>query len=285
MPLVVLCGQPCTGKSTVAAALAEVLRSKGLEVEVLSETSLHLERDASYGDVPSEKRTRGLLRSTVDRRLSKRAVLIVDSLNNIKGYRYELWCIARTVATRYCLLHCDVLEATARAWNDARRAAGAPCYSAAVFEDLARRFETPSTRNRWDMPLVLQEVAAALSDAPAPARSGVVARELTPNLATALEPVAATNLLAEVNRASQDVIAAVTHAQALAAGGPAGRVELGAGVAQLELARPVGPAELRRHKRDFIRLATQSGCGVRLGGRAAAMRSFADYLRGRLEAG
>lgn len=39
-------------------------------------------------DVPSEKRTRGLLRSAVERRLSKRAVLIVDSLNNIKGYRW-----------------------------------------------------------------------------------------------------------------------------------------------------------------------------------------------------
>lgn len=45
--------------------------------------------------------------------------------------------------------------------------------------------------------------------------------------------------------------------QALAAGGPAGRVDLGAESAPLELARPVGPAELRRHKRDFLRLATQ----------------------------
>ena len=45
--------------------------------------------------------------------------------------------------------------------------------------------------------------------------------------------------------------------QALAAGGPAGRVDLGAESAPLELARPAGPAELRRHKRDFLRLATQ----------------------------
>ena len=29
----------------------------------------------------------------------------------------------------------------------------------------------------------------------------------------------------------------------------------------------------------------QGGCGVRLGSRAAAMRSFADYVRGRLEDG
>ena len=59
----------------------------------------------------------------------------------------------------------------------------------------------------------LQEVAAALTDAPAALRRGAVARELTPNLATAQEPTAATNLLAEVDRAVQDVIAAVTRAQ------------------------------------------------------------------------
>ena len=45
-------------------------------------------------DVPSEKRTRGLLRSAVDRRLSKRAVLVVDSLNNIKGYRWAALLLA-----------------------------------------------------------------------------------------------------------------------------------------------------------------------------------------------
>lgn len=40
-----------------------------------------------------------------------------------------------------------------------------------------------------------------------------MARELKPNLATVHEPIAATNLLAEVDRAAQDVIAAVTQAQ------------------------------------------------------------------------
>ena len=56
-------------------------------------------------------------------------------------------------------------------------------------------------------------MAAALTDAPAAVRRGAVARELTPNLATAQEPAAATNLLAEVDRAVQDVISAVTQAQ------------------------------------------------------------------------
>ncbi len=180
---------------------------------------------SALADAVSEKRTRGLLRSAVQRRLNKRSVLIVDSLNNIKGYRcrccgppcfftcltpagnlkyacllspagrgvrgssvilavqsralqsyscrtrktagccfarYELWCVARTAATRYCMLHCDAPVERARAWNDARRAARAPCYSPAVFEDLARRFETPSERNRWDTPLFRVQPGAAV---------------------------------------------------------------------------------------------------------------------------
>lgn len=31
-------------------------------------------------------------------------MLILDSPNDIKGYRYELWCVARGAATRYCLV-------------------------------------------------------------------------------------------------------------------------------------------------------------------------------------
>ncbi len=71
--------------------------------------------------------------------------------------------------------------------------------------------------------------------------------------------------------------------QALAAGGAAGRVALGGGAAPLVLTRAVGAGELRRLKRLFLKLATQGGCGVRLAGRDAAMRSFAEYLRGHLE--
>jgi hypothetical protein len=59
-----------------------------------------------------------------------------------------------------------------------------------------------------------QELAAALSDAaPAAARCRPLARDLTSNPATAVEPVAAPNLLAEVDRAAQDVVTAIMRAQ------------------------------------------------------------------------
>lgn len=48
MPLVLLSGQPCCGKSTIAGQLAEHLRGHGLEVIVVSVETVGLERNAAY---------------------------------------------------------------------------------------------------------------------------------------------------------------------------------------------------------------------------------------------
>jgi protein KTI12 len=45
MPLVVLVGQPCSGKSGVAARLAALLDG---QVLVVDEPSVHVQRDAAY---------------------------------------------------------------------------------------------------------------------------------------------------------------------------------------------------------------------------------------------
>ncbi|EFN54627.1 hypothetical protein CHLNCDRAFT_11683, partial [Chlorella variabilis] len=152
MPLIVISGLPCSGKSTAAAALAEVCRQRGQEVQVVDEDSVHLQRNISYAaDAASEKVARGTLLSAMDRCLTRSRIVIFDTHNNIKGYRYQLWCIARQAATRYCLVHVDTPPDTCRQWNQQRDAAGA--YSEAIFEDLACRFERPDSRNRWDSPL------------------------------------------------------------------------------------------------------------------------------------
>lgn len=50
MALVVMCGQPCSGKSAAAACLAAALRSSSpdLTVRIIDELSLHLGRNDSY---------------------------------------------------------------------------------------------------------------------------------------------------------------------------------------------------------------------------------------------
>lgn len=48
MPLVIVCGQPCSGKSSAAKWLADSFSEKGQDVSVIDEPSLHLSRNTSY---------------------------------------------------------------------------------------------------------------------------------------------------------------------------------------------------------------------------------------------
>jgi protein KTI12 len=59
--------------------------------------------------------------------------------------------MAKTANTRYCVTHCELPTEVSRGWN-AERTEGS--YSPEVFEDLAGRFESPDTKNRWDVPLL-----------------------------------------------------------------------------------------------------------------------------------
>jgi hypothetical protein len=52
MPLIVISGLPCSGKSTVAGALADLCRQRGQEVQIVDEESLHLQRNDSYKGGP-----------------------------------------------------------------------------------------------------------------------------------------------------------------------------------------------------------------------------------------
>jgi protein KTI12 len=48
MALVVLSGQPCSGKSTAAAALRQLLQARGLDVILIDEPGLGMARNESY---------------------------------------------------------------------------------------------------------------------------------------------------------------------------------------------------------------------------------------------
>ncbi|KAE9595518.1 putative protein KTI12/L-seryl-tRNA(Sec) kinase [Lupinus albus] len=63
MALVVICGQPCSGKSKAALCLVEALKeSDSKQVRVIDEAFFHLDRNQSYVNMPSEKNLRGVLR-------------------------------------------------------------------------------------------------------------------------------------------------------------------------------------------------------------------------------
>jgi len=55
-----------------------------------------------YPESQSEKTARGALFTAIRRQLALDTVLIVDAMNYIKGFRYQIYCAAREMKVRFC---------------------------------------------------------------------------------------------------------------------------------------------------------------------------------------
>ncbi|KAL5062054.1 hypothetical protein RYX36_023791, partial [Vicia faba] len=227
--------------------------------------------------------------SEVDRSLSKDTIIIVDSLNSIKGYRYELWCLARAAGIRYCVVYCDVEDNDCRKWNQERRENGEDGYDDVIFEDLVRRFEKPERRNRWDSPLfelrssdfgsIVDDVVSYITKKVDSKTRDV--KILQPTIATQTSRFSDANSLYELDKATQEVTNAIAEAQSRDLGMlSANGISIGKDLPPINLSRSVGLPELRRLRRTFMKLTGQTS----LSGRAppsdsdSAKRMFIDYL-------
>ena len=64
MPLIVICGNPCCGKTTVANKLKEYFeKQKNLVVNLINEESLNVDKNECYKDSLNEKNHRSHIRS------------------------------------------------------------------------------------------------------------------------------------------------------------------------------------------------------------------------------
>ena len=105
MPLIVMCGRPSSGKSKRAQEIKKYIEENlKLEVIIINEESLGIDRNKCYVDNIKEKEMRGSLRSNVEKTLNDKNVVILDSLNYIKGLRYELYCLARSAKSTNCVV-------------------------------------------------------------------------------------------------------------------------------------------------------------------------------------
>ncbi|KAG6037245.1 hypothetical protein E4U41_005251 [Claviceps citrina] len=203
MPLIIVSGLPTSGKSTRAKQLYDYLAGRIAETEparyrlhLISDDSLSISR-AVYDLSPdtvrlhtrsanaSEKDARAALYGTVKRVLSDRDFVILDGLNYIKGWRYQLHCEAKAMRTPNCILRVACSVDQARQVNEERlqrakpladdRAstadqdesrgdgnkkeeahnaeAGAEPYSRSNWDNLVFRYEEPNPMTRWDSPL------------------------------------------------------------------------------------------------------------------------------------
>jgi len=153
MPLIIISGHPCIGKTTFATELKRYLEETECSVVLINEESLGISCSTGYSSSFAEKTTRGSIKSAVDHSLSSTAWVIVDSMNYIKGFRYELYCLARTIKSTHCCIWLSCDEGTSDTWSAQREQSSGASYPADVLGDLRRRFEPPNERNRWDRPL------------------------------------------------------------------------------------------------------------------------------------
>ncbi|KAM7199078.1 Chromatin associated protein KTI12 [Naviculisporaceae sp. PSN 640] len=147
MQLIIITGLPCSGKSTRAKQLHDYLAER-IASESTSSTAtttpkyrLHLISDqtqsisrAVYDLSPeklpahvrsanaSEKDARAALYGAVKRVLSPRDIVILDGLNYIKGWRYQLFCEAKNLRTPSAVLQIGCTVDRARQVNEARLA-------------------------------------------------------------------------------------------------------------------------------------------------------------------
>lgn len=125
MPLVILSGLPSSGKTARAQELKQFFetrlasqtqedpaapKAKDYRIHIVNDESLNLNKHVSYNTAADEKKARGALMSAVERLLSKEDIVIVDSLNYIKGFRYQLYCVARAIGTPHCVVRIAVKD-------------------------------------------------------------------------------------------------------------------------------------------------------------------------------
>ncbi|OBZ89429.1 Protein KTI12 [Choanephora cucurbitarum] len=254
MPLITFTGYPSSGKSQRASQLKEYLlkrieeENKTLRVHVIDDKSLHVTKDA-YKDAREEKKARGSLLSAVERTLSRDDIVIADGLNYIKGFRYQLYCIARAIGTPHCVIQTGVPPDMAKQWNEARGEEG---YQDTIFDELVTRYEEPDERNRWDAPLF----TIIYDDKEMPLDkiwdAVILRKALPPNKSTVSKPVSSTNYVYELDKATLEIINAFVEKQKEFGPGGTPMIVPRSETKVINPPRTVTLSELRRLRKQFV---------------------------------
>ncbi|KAJ3000065.1 hypothetical protein HDV02_000713 [Globomyces sp. JEL0801] len=277
MPLVIVSGLPLAGKTTRSNQLKSLFenyianhQTNLRNVIVINDEYLSIDKKTAYDGVlyinnaNSEKIARGELltiwliklgnlMSAVERLVSREDIVICDSLNYIKGFRYQLYCIARAMGTPCCSLLCGISKEEAL-----NRNLQTNTYKHDQCDNLCTRFEEPDGRNRWDAPLfIVISEDASLEDISNKISTDIIDAAIlkkppAPNLSTVVKPLFETNYLTELDKTTSDILDTVIEAQK---NGRSGNIKVPKSTAPVVLpSRNITLAELRRIKRQYLHI-------------------------------
>ncbi|KAK9467141.1 chromatin associated protein KTI12 [Lipomyces arxii] len=252
MPIILLTGYPCSGKSTRACEISAAFAAsaKDRKVHVISDET-HDIRSSVYRDAKQEKMARATIMSDIKRNLSRDTIVIVDGLNYIKGYRYQIFCEAKAEESTYAIVHVGTPVEVCREWNKKANA-----WEEDLFDQLVFRYEEPNGMNRWDSPLY----TVSYSD-PALNAENIIFKQLfnsiifgkvkPPNFATILKPAVLTDYIYELDKQTQEVVKLIVERQA---DGGAQEIWLNDTSSVTLSVEPMHTAQLQRIRRNFVAL-------------------------------
>src|SRR6218665_90718 len=198
MPLIIITATPLSGKSKRAQELKDYFDkncTKTLKCTIISDEPKLCQHGPNtiYSNASHEKELRSSLKSDVQRNLcSPETIVILDAANYIKGYRYELFCVAKEFRTNHMILECDNAPEELLEKRFEESAPGIREYSRDMFVELARRYEKPNPNNRWDSPLFIVEYGKELPFKQI--EDSILKRAgYTPNQSTQMTPVSSDN--------------------------------------------------------------------------------------------
>ncbi|XP_030751476.1 protein KTI12 homolog [Sitophilus oryzae] len=207
MPLIVITGVPCSGKTTRSNELKQFFEEQGKDVHIISEydqiIKAGFDKNAFYADSNKEKRVRGILKSEMIKLISPTNVVILDATNYIKGYRYELFCGTKANKSTQCTVHTEINRDQAWEFNE-NRENDLEKYTKDIFDALVMRYEDPDGKNRWDSPLFTVFPDQPLDTA------GIYSALFKkappkPNMSTQNPPLSSTNFLYDLDRITKEI--------------------------------------------------------------------------------
>lgn len=229
---------------------------------------------------------------------------MLDGLNYIKGWRYQLYCEAKNLGTPHALLQVGCGVDRARGVNEERLrrrdedGAGQAAtdeaegpYEPGNWENLVFRYEEPNPMTRWDSPLFTliweddEAQTRKVFDDMWDTIAGEGRKVIKPNQAAIPRSRdAGGDYLYVLDRETQDIVKRILEQQAEEGGGEVkisrdGSAAGGSLVVELP-GKKVGLPQLQRYRRAFVNM-NRGGIGLEAVGNMAVSRmreSFVGYL-------
>ncbi|TFY81486.1 hypothetical protein EWM64_g2530 [Hericium alpestre] len=261
MTLITISGYPTSGKTRRANQIKDYLEQRlqdasyegpRLKVRILSDDILNVDR-AAYDDSRSEKAARGTLFTAMQREMAKDTILIVDAMNYIKGFRYQMYCAARELKLRVCTVYVVATPELCKKWETERK--DGKSYAPETLDNLIMRYEEPSSMVRWDSPLIT--IPWIDEDVPKDDiwKAVMEGNVKPPNSGTQAIQKAPSDALHTLEHTANSLVSAIMAEQS-ASGGLGGSVLLsmsGSLKPRIQLpARNITLSELQRLKRQFV---------------------------------